>query len=105
MDDPVLAEIVRRIVAVAAPERIILFGSRARDQHRPGSDYDVLVVKAGEYRKLTLAQEIHHGLRGVMAAVDVVVGRPEDIDEPTRKHWSVYEPAVSEGLVVYERAA
>ena len=40
-DREVLAEIVRRIVRVAAPERIILFGSAARGETGPGSDLDL----------------------------------------------------------------
>jgi HEPN domain-containing protein/predicted nucleotidyltransferase len=42
--DPVLAQIVERAVASFAPDRIILFGSRARGDHRDDSDYDVIFV-------------------------------------------------------------
>lgn len=42
--DPVLAEIVRRLVEAYRPERIYLFGSRARGQVSPDSDYDLLIV-------------------------------------------------------------
>ncbi|MBI4705011.1 MAG: nucleotidyltransferase domain-containing protein [Deltaproteobacteria bacterium] len=39
-------EIVRRLVAAYAPERVYLFGSRARGEPMAGSDYDLLVVVA-----------------------------------------------------------
>lgn len=42
--DPVLAEIVRRLVEAYQPERIYLFGSVARGDAGPNSDYDLLVV-------------------------------------------------------------
>jgi predicted nucleotidyltransferase len=42
--DLVLAEIVRRLVAGFKPERIYLFGSRARRDAGPDSDYDLLMV-------------------------------------------------------------
>ncbi|MBI4320908.1 MAG: nucleotidyltransferase domain-containing protein [Chloroflexi bacterium] len=42
--DPILAEIVRRLVDEFRPERIYLFGSRARGDATPDSDYDVLIV-------------------------------------------------------------
>lgn len=47
----VLAEIIRRIVKVAAPEKIILFGSAARGEMGPNSDVDLLVIKAGAHRR------------------------------------------------------
>lgn len=42
--DPLLAEIVRRLAAAYGPERIYLFGSTARGDSGPDSDYDLLIV-------------------------------------------------------------
>ena len=47
---PVLDEIVRRIVAVAQPEKVILFGSAARGDMNRHSDLDLLVVKDGVHQ-------------------------------------------------------
>jgi predicted nucleotidyltransferase len=44
LSDTILQDIVQRIVDVAQPERIILFGSAARGEMGPHSDVDVLVV-------------------------------------------------------------
>jgi predicted nucleotidyltransferase len=46
-DPAIVADIVRRIVRAAKPERIVLFGSAARSEMGPDSDYDVLVIKGG----------------------------------------------------------
>jgi predicted nucleotidyltransferase len=43
-EDPVLAEIVRRLTDAYRPERIYLFGSAARGDAGPDSDYDLLIV-------------------------------------------------------------
>ena len=43
-DEPVLAEIVRRLVEGFHPERVYLFGSRARRDAGPDRDYDLMVV-------------------------------------------------------------
>lgn len=51
VDQSVLDEIVRRSVDVAHLNRIILFGSAARDQMGPGSDVDLLVVTSGVPRR------------------------------------------------------
>ena len=46
-----LSEIIRRIVKVAAPEKIILFGSAARGEMGPNSDVDLLVIKRGKFHR------------------------------------------------------
>ena len=43
-NDPVLAEIVRRLLKAYEPQRIYLFGSKARGDAGPDSDYDLMVV-------------------------------------------------------------
>lgn len=97
-----LAEIIRRIVEVAQPEKIILFGSAARGEMGPNSDLDLLVVKPGAHRR-QLAQKIYMNLFGVGRAVDVVVVTPEDIERYRDSHPLVIRPALQEGKVIYER--
>lgn len=74
MDDPKLAAIVRRLVEAYHPERIYLFGSVARGEAGPDSDYDLLVVVPDnappERRRSRLAYEV---LRGTGTAADVLV--------------------------------
>jgi predicted nucleotidyltransferase len=104
LDESALEEIIRRIVEVAAPERIILFGSAARGEMGPNSDLDFLVIKSGEYRRLDLAGEIHMNLWGVDYAVDIIVATPEDIERYGNSIGLVYRPALREGRVVYDAA-
>jgi uncharacterized protein len=72
--DPALAEVVRRLVEAYRPERIYLFGSKARGEAGPDSDYDLMVVvpdnAPAERRRSRLAYEV---LRGTGAAADVLV--------------------------------
>jgi len=96
----VLDEIVRRIVEVAQPERIILFGSASREEMGPNSDLDLLVVKSGVHRR-RLAQAIYVNLIGVGQAVDVIVVTPEDIERYRNAIGLVIEPALKEGKTVY----
>lgn len=99
-----LAEIIRRIVEVAHPDKIILFGSAARGEARPGSDLDLLVVKSGVHRR-KLAQEIYLHLFGVGQVIDIVVVTPEDIERYGHSPGLILEPALREGKIVYERTA
>jgi len=96
----VLNEIIRRIVEVAQPEKIIVFGSAVRGEMGPHSDVDLLVVKSGAHRR-RLAQDIYMNLMGVGQAVDVVVVTPEDVERYKNSFDLVIEPALREGKVVY----
>ena len=42
--DRVLNEVLRRVVAAYEPDRVYLFGSRARGEQGRDSDYDLMVV-------------------------------------------------------------
>ncbi len=97
----VLADIVRRIVEVANPERIILFGSAARGTMTRDSDIDLLVVTRGPAHRGHLTEEIYMNLIGVGQAVDVVVVTPEDVERYKDSHAVVIAPAVRESKVVY----
>lgn len=71
---PALAEVVRRLVTAYRPEAIYLFGSAARGDSGPDSDYDLLLVvpdtASAEQRGSRLAYET---LRDTGIAVDVLV--------------------------------
>jgi predicted nucleotidyltransferase len=97
----VVEEVVRRVVEVASPEKIILFGSAARGEAGRESDVDLLVVKAGA-DPLDVARRIYRHLFGVGAAVDVVVVTPEDVDRYRDSPALVIKQALTEGKVVYE---
>ncbi len=101
--DQRLSEVIERIVEVAQPEKIILFGSAARGKMGRNSDLDLLVVKSGDYHKGRLTGEIYMHLIGVGQAVDVVLVTPEDVDRYRNSHPLVIKPALQEGKVVYER--
>lgn len=103
VDQPVLDEIIRRIVEVSQPEKIVLFGSAARGEMGPHSDVDLLIVKAGA-DALDLMGRIYRRLRGVGAAVDAIVVSPEDVERYRNSHALVIKPALREGRVVYEAA-
>jgi predicted nucleotidyltransferase len=100
-DAAVLDEIVRRIVRIARPEKIILFGSAARGDMGPHSDIDLLVVKRGKYRHIDLVGDIYANLRGVGAAVDIIVATPEELQRYGESFALVYYPALHEGRVLY----
>lgn len=101
LDQDTLDSIVGRIVEVAQPERIILFGSAARGEMGRNSDVDLLIVKDGA-DALDLMAQIYRRLHGVGAAVDAIVVSPADVERYKDSHPLVIKPALREGRVVYE---
>lgn len=103
-DDRALAEIVRRLVAAFQPERIYLFGSKARGEAGPDSDYDLLLVVADEApperKRSRLA---YQALRGTRTAADVLVWSRGDFDR--RLHLAASLPATvqREGRLLYAK--
>ena len=101
VSEDTLQEIVRRIVEVAKPEKIILFGSAARGEMGPNSDVDLLVVKRGKYNRSRLAGDIHMNLHGVGQAVDVILVTPKDVERYRDTHCLIIKPALQEGRELY----
>ena len=100
--DPVLAEIVRRLVETLAPERIYLFGSMARGDADHHSDYDVVVlVERPVEPRYRLSQRGFRAIRGIEAAVDVVVWDRATFDARLHLLASFAATVVREGTLLY----
>ena len=97
----ILDQVVRRIVDAAQPDQIILFGSAARQQLRPDSDFDLLVVKSGVADTRELRQKIQTQLFGIPIPVDVVVATPEDLRAARHKDWTLLGRVQREGKRIY----
>jgi len=97
--DETLAEIVRRLERLFRPERIYLFGSRARATANADSDYDLLLVVPGSdeapYRRAQRAQE---ALWGVWSAADVFVLTREEFERQSDWVTSIARAAITEGI-------
>lgn len=100
--DAVLAELIRRLVDVYQPERIYLFGSKARGQAGPDSDYDLMVVVPDdappERRRSRLG---YQALRGTGTAADVLVWPRQTFDERLHLRASLPATIVREGKLLY----
>lgn len=100
--DAYLDSILSRLVDAYQPEAVYLFGSRARDQATPESDYDLLIVIAAdaptERRRSRLAVG---ALRGVGVAVDAVVMTRPEFERRRGVINSLPETVLREGRLLY----
>lgn len=100
--DPNLAEIVRRLIDALHPERIYLFGSRARGDAGADSDYDLMVVvphlTEPAYR---LAQRAHSVLWGLGTAADILVWSRQAFDSRLHLPASLPATVLREGTLLH----
>jgi len=103
LNDPVLSNITRKIVDRFRPRRIVLFGSRARGDAGPDSDYDIMVEMDSPLSMPERAMAIDRlfGLRDW--SMDVFVFTPEEVAELRGKVGTLLNAIESDGVAVYER--
>lgn len=99
-----IPEITRRIVKTSRPDKIILFGSHARDDANPDSDLDLLVIVPGVKHLRKESIRVRRALRGLLAPVDIIIATPEQIKRLGNTTGLIYRTALREGKVLYERA-
>jgi predicted nucleotidyltransferase len=103
VDEGVLAEIVRRLVEGIHPQKIILFGSRARGEAHQQSDVDLLVIKPSSdppHRRLAPAYQV---LWGIPVPIDILWYTPEEVADWSAVGTHVATRATREGRVLYEQ--
>ena len=102
--DPRVAGMVAQLADEFSPERIVLFGSRARGDEREDSDVDLLVImpEIADRHALTVAMLV--ALSDAPLPNDVLVTTPEQFAKRGRIPGNALYHAQREGIVVYDRA-
>ena len=105
ISETLVSEIVKRILDVARPQRIILFGSAATGQMTKDSDIDLLVLESapGDTRKRSVS--IRQAMRGLDYPFDIIVMATERFEESKNVVGGIAYPANKYGRVIYEEAA
>lgn len=104
VDDPLLAEVVRRILTVGSPLKIILFGSHGRGEGRSDSDLDLLIIEEhSDLPRYKRATPYRMALIGVHPSKDILVYTPEEIEEWADVPMAFVTTALREGKTLYEK--
>jgi uncharacterized protein len=101
----VLDNLVRRIAERFSPDKIILFGSRARGDAGPDSDIDLLVLFSDVADPNKRAAELYASLSDFPSPMDIVVSTSSRFERYRNVVNTVYWPASHEGRILYQRAA
>ncbi len=94
----------RKIAEKFNPLKIIIFGSWARGEANADSDVDFLIVMdCPREQKREVQVAIRRELREFKVPKDIVVANLDDINSYKDAWWTVYQPALEEGKVLYEQ--
>ena len=103
VDEKVLGEIVRKLVEAVDPDRIILFGSRARGDARPDSDVDLLIVRDSDEPTHRRAIPAYRALTGLGVPKDIIWRTPAEVEDWSGVPNYVTTRALREGKILYEK--
>jgi predicted nucleotidyltransferase len=101
--DQLLAEVVRRILTIGAPVKIVLFGSHAKGTARPDSDLDLLIIEESDLPRYRRSARYRRALCGVFPAKDIVVWTPQEVEEWKTVPNAFISTVLAEGKLLYER--
>jgi len=99
-----IAYIVEKIVRGVAPQRIIMFGSRARGEAKDDSDLDLFVIQDSQLPNRQVRRRIERLLWGREFGVDLIVRTPPEVERNMADGNPFYTRHIfGEGRVLYER--
>jgi len=99
-----LQEIVKRLVSVSQPQKVILFGSYARGTPTQHSDLDILVVEKLVPSRFKEMIRLRRALRGLAFPIDILVISEEEFQNRSSIPSTVYYWAKKEGKILYDAA-
>jgi len=104
IDEQIVQTIVRRILSVAAPDKIILFGSAATGEMTRDSDIDLLIVEPDTSRQREEYVRIIRALWDIRYPFDVLFIATRWFEESKDIIGGIAYPANKYGKVIYDAA-
>ena len=101
LNDPLVAEVVKRIAESIHPIKIILFGSRATGRARPDSDLDLLLVYAGEMSKREVKLTVERLFPSRDFSMDLFVLTPNELEAYRHVANTLAREVSERGVVCY----
>lgn len=95
--------VIKKIIDISQPRKLIIFGSYVRGNIHTNSDLDILVVTNDEIdnpRKESV--RIRRAVKGIIMSMDILVVQESKLEELAKIPGLIYKEALENGEVVYE---
>lgn len=104
IDQDTIDQIVDRILSVARPDKIILFGSASTGEMTPDSDVDLLIVEPDTSNQQEEYRRIVRSLWDMQFPFDILFIATEWFEQSKDVIGGIAYPANKYGKVIYEAA-
>jgi predicted nucleotidyltransferase len=98
-----LDHIVKRILKLYQPEKIILFGSYANGTALENSDLDLFLVKDTKESPVDRSAALRIGLRDFLLPMDILIYTPEEFEKDKDRKYTFVHEVFKSGKVLYAR--
>lgn len=98
-----IKEIVSKIANNFNPDKIILFGSYAKNNQDKGSDLDLLIIRDTTLPAYKRAIDIRLSLIGTKVPIDILVYTNSEFEQEKNDKYSFLYSALKNSKVLYER--
>jgi uncharacterized protein len=102
-NEVLINEVARRLTNVVPGAKVVLFGSRARDEAGPESDLDLLVIEPDPVeRPRAESSRLRRELRGLGVSLDLIVVSAQYASEWEDFEGTLVNRALSEGRILVD---
>lgn len=95
--------LIKNIIAKYHADKIILFGSRAKNTENKFSDYDILAIfnkMIDRKEKFLIANKIRKELAKQFIDVDILIKTKEEVEKSKYEIGNTIKNAISEGWII-----
>jgi len=98
-----IKRVAARLAEASGAEKVILFGSYARNEARDASDVDLMIVAESGLPRFKRSRALYGLFRPYPFPMDLIVYTPEEIEQGKLSPLSFVATVLREGKTVYDR--
>jgi len=98
-----ISKVAKKIGSVINADRVILFGSYARDEANENSDVDLLIIAESELPRFKRSRDLYKLFRPYPFGMDLLVYTPREIERGKKSTVSFVSTVLREGKTLYVR--